>query len=309
MNMKKILAGVVGTNVVLSGLVIGKIAFFNNTPEYNSIFTEHVKADKEEKVAEEPTKKVKDNSFTNEELAQVELGRNPFGNSPKVESEYQQREAAYKKQLANLKKAEEEKQKAEAIIKQKEQDASNNTAISQNDYNSDGYSQEQTPSDKVTPDNTKNGVDANGNKISQADTDLTRNQLETMVADTAKKYKVDNTWVLGVMEATSNYDTSLKTNVDNVVRKGIMQINSNKEKFIMESLGIYYDATKVMNAQMNMDMGAWYLNYLSKLNADEDFIFTAYYYGEDYAKNLYKKNGSYKSEFSTTVLNKIKKLN
>lgn len=118
----------------------------------------------------------------------------------------------------------------------------------------------------------------------------------------AKKYDIPSEWIIQVIENTSQYQTNLSTIKEGVSRKGIMQIREDKLAFISESIGVFYEPNIENNIETNIEMGAYYLSYLSKQNADKHYIFTAYDKGPTGAKTVYEKSGSYVTEFSKKIL-------
>ena len=120
----------------------------------------------------------------------------------------------------------------------------------------------------------------------------------------AKKYDVPAAWLTSVIETLSNYQVDLSTQDGDITRNGIMQLRDADVPFITKNIGDKLNSED--KADSNIEMGAYYLAYLSKQSIDKNYPFTTYYLGKEEADKLYKKTGSYESEFSKTILKKLK---
>lgn len=120
----------------------------------------------------------------------------------------------------------------------------------------------------------------------------------------AKKYDVPSAWLTSVIETLSNYQVELSTQDGDITRNGVMQIRDADVPFITKNIGDKLNSDN--KADSNIEMGAYYLAYLSKQNIDKNYPFTTYYLGKEEADKLYNKTGSYESEFSKTILKKLK---
>ncbi len=120
----------------------------------------------------------------------------------------------------------------------------------------------------------------------------------------AKKYDVPAAWLTSVIETLSNYQVDLSTQDGDITRSGIMQLRDSDVPFITKNIGDKLNSED--KADSNIEMGAYYLAYLSKQSIDKNYPFTTYYLGKEEADKLYKKTGSYESEFSKTILKKLK---
>lgn len=120
----------------------------------------------------------------------------------------------------------------------------------------------------------------------------------------AKKYDIPSSWVIGVIRELSNFDENLTSQDGETTRQGIMQIRKDKISFIMDNIGTNVSSEK--DVATNIEMGAYYLSYLSKQNKDEHYPFTAYYLGPSGADKLFKDTGSYETEFSRSIIKRTK---
>ena len=120
----------------------------------------------------------------------------------------------------------------------------------------------------------------------------------------AKKYDVPTAWLTSVIDTLSNYQVDLSTQDGDITRNGIMQLRDSDIPFITKNIGDKLNSED--KADSNIEMGAYYLAYLSKQSIDKNYPFTTYYLGKEEADKLYKKTGSYESEFSKTILKKLK---
>lgn len=147
---------------------------------------------------------------------------------------------------------------------------------------------------------------SNDNEVSNSKT-MSREKIKSIAELKAKKYDIPTSWVISVIEELSHYKQDLTTEDGNTTRKGIMQVRDDKIPFILENLGIPYKSGLEKDVATNMEMGAYYLSYLSKQNTNEHYPFTAFYFGPRGAETLFKDTGSYESKFSNSIIKKLKK--
>ncbi|MFP3727427.1 lytic transglycosylase domain-containing protein [Priestia filamentosa] len=140
----------------------------------------------------------------------------------------------------------------------------------------------------------------------EADKDSSHEEVQKVTELKAKKYDIPSTWLIATIETLSNYKEDLLTQDGNVTREGIMQIRDTDKAFIAKNIGENSNLDESIDA--NIEMGAYYLSYLAKQTKDKHYPFTVYYLGKEKADKIYKQTGSYESEFSKTVLDKIKKV-
>ncbi|MEJ1518113.1 hypothetical protein R3O67_33595 [Bacillus cereus] len=144
------------------------------------------------------------------------------------------------------------------------------------------------------------------NKVPNSKT-MSKDKIKSIAELKAKKYDIPNSWNISVIEELSNYKQNLITEDGNTTRKGIMQVRDDKIPFILENLGIPYKSGLENDVETNIEMGSYYLSYLSKQNTNEHYPFTAFYLGPRGAETLFKDTGSYASKFSNSIIKKLKK--
>ncbi|GAB6447489.1 hypothetical protein bcgnr5369_15150 [Bacillus cereus] len=144
------------------------------------------------------------------------------------------------------------------------------------------------------------------NKVPNSKT-MSKDKIKSIAELKAKKYDIPNSWNISVIEELSNYKQNLITEDGNTTRKGIMQVRDDKIPFILENLGIPYKSGLENDVETNIEMGSYYLSYLSKQNTNEHYPFTAFYLGPRGAETLFKDTGSYESKFSNSIMKKLKK--
>lgn len=144
------------------------------------------------------------------------------------------------------------------------------------------------------------------NKVPDSKT-MSKDKIKSIAELKAKKYDIPTLWNISVIEELSNYKQDLITEDENTTRKGIMQVRDDKISFILENLGIPYKPGLEKDVETNIEMGSYYLSYLSKQNTNEHYPFTAFYLGPRGAETLFKDTGSYESKFSDSIIQKLKK--
>lgn len=302
--MHRLVIGLASVNLLLSGAVVYHVVSyktemskplanpyasieqpplpFDNTNEPNEDVLKNNENDasKKEKVLK---------ILTTDELHSIPSGRNPFGTAPIVDLSFEEKETSYQRKVEDI------QHKYEQLIRDREQAAQ----------------QEGNNSSTVTDNNTEDTTETND---TEKKTDTVKiNRLDKIEAISlakgkAKKYQIPAEWIISIIEETSEYQTELIETKDNVTRTGIMQIRDDKAKFVMESLGRYYQPSLTLNSTMNIEMGAWYLSYLSQVNSDTHYVFTSYYHGENFAKTLHSSQANYQTMFSEDILRKSKTL-
>ncbi|PDZ94046.1 hypothetical protein CON36_35900, partial [Bacillus cereus] len=125
------------------------------------------------------------------------------------------------------------------------------------------------------------------NKVPNSKT-MSKDKIKSIAELKAKKYDIPNSWNISVIEELSNYKQNLITEDGNTTRKGIMQVRDDKIPFILENLGIPYKSGIENDVETNIEMGSYYLSYLSKQNTNEHYPFTAFYLGPRGAETLFK---------------------
>lgn len=90
----------------------------------------------------------------------------------------------------------------------------------------------------------------------------------------SKEYNLDPYFVMAVMKAESNFDEDAKSNKD---ARGLMQITTSTGKWIAEKQGIIdFDTNLLLEPEVNIRFGCWYLNNLHKEFGDWDLVIAAY---------------------------------
>ena len=90
----------------------------------------------------------------------------------------------------------------------------------------------------------------------------------------SKEYNLDPYFVMAVMKAESNFDEDAKSNKD---ARGLMQITTSTGKWIAEKQGIIdFDTNLLLEPEVNIRFGGWYLNNLHKEFGDWDLVIAAY---------------------------------
>lgn len=306
--MHRLIAIIATFNLMLSGVVVYKVISYSTEaknysanpnpivsiptpPQLDPVDTTEDDLDENGELLEKDTDTGK--TLTTQELEIINSGRNPFTTSPVVDAAFEAQETSYQEKMTEIQK------KIEELEKQKEQEEADSLVSEEDDFNTS-----ETPVDTTT-DNTDTDVITGNTGADPVKTRLDKAEAVTIAKEKAQKYQIPTEWIIAMIEETSGYQSDLVTTKDGVERKGIMQIRDDRLKFIMESLGRYYQPSLVTNPTMGIEMGAWYMSYLSKINSDNHHVFTAYYHGETYAKDLKAKQGSYQTTFSDDILRKV----
>ncbi|MCU7668042.1 transglycosylase SLT domain-containing protein [Bacillus thuringiensis] len=182
------------------------------------------------------------------------------------------------------------------IEQQIEETKKNEQQIEETKKNQEGIQQQIESPNKLSDDN----------KVPNSKT-MSKDKIKSIAELKAKKYDIPTSWNISVIEELSNYKQDLITEDGNTTRKGIMQVRDDKIPFILENLGIPYKSGLEKDVETNIEMGSYYLSYLSKQNTNEHYPFTAFYLGPRGAETLFKDSGSYESKFSDSIIQKLKK--
>ena len=95
-----------------------------------------------------------------------------------------------------------------------------------------------------------------------------------LVNEYSEKYEVDPLLVLSVIKAESNFN---KNAISNKGAKGLMQIMDSTGEWISETLGIEdFSSEKLLNPEVNVEFGCWYLNNLISEFDDLSLALAAY---------------------------------
>lgn len=95
-----------------------------------------------------------------------------------------------------------------------------------------------------------------------------------IVNEYSEKYEVDPLLVLAVIKAESNFNQNA---VSNKGAKGLMQIMDNTGEWISETIGIEdFSPEKLLDPDLNVEFGCWYLNNLLSEFDDLSLAIAAY---------------------------------
>ncbi|MFZ5967123.1 MAG: lytic transglycosylase domain-containing protein [Bacillota bacterium] len=124
-----------------------------------------------------------------------------------------------------------------------------------------------------------------------------------------EKTGVPISMVLAVIEQESNFD---KNAVGKSQDRGLMQIIPETEAWLCskfgETYGIVYDKSRIFEEDYNIGLGTIYLGHLMKAYPDNYHrIFTEYNRGYYKAKDYFVEHNTYKTQYSQSVLEKMKK--
>lgn len=123
------------------------------------------------------------------------------------------------------------------------------------------------------------------------------------------EYGVDPKLALAVIVAESNVNPSAtNNNANGTSDRGYFQINDGTGPWLAEQLGIEnYSHDMAYDPEVNIEMGTYFLGYLSKKYPDQDHVLTAYNRGEGGARELERRTGSVASRYSQEVRNIMQK--
>lgn len=121
-------------------------------------------------------------------------------------------------------------------------------------------------------------------------------ELQDVVFDEAERWNVPAALILAIIDQETDYRTDVVSSTDDY---GLMQINSINHDWLADELGI----TDFMDPAQSIRCGAFMIGRLvNKYDGDLHHALTAYNRGEGGARSYYKKNGTYETSYSTSVL-------
>lgn len=145
----------------------------------------------------------------------------------------------------------------------------------------------------------------------EIDTEELQKKVEpykTLIEQASKEFGIEQSWITAVIEQESRFDEkAINVNTDGTIDRGLMQINSKTVLEITKKLGLTYTEGMEFDPAINIRMGTFYLKENMKQNPDIHYIFTAYNKGPTGAAEWFEDKGTYASEYSTSVIEKIKK--
>lgn len=116
---------------------------------------------------------------------------------------------------------------------------------------------------------------------------------QDVIKDAAERYDLDPSWLNGVILQESTFNAGIMSHADAI---GLMQIMPDTGRFIAHLKGLpTFDTQKLYEVDVNMDYGAYYLDYLRDMfNGDLVMILIAYNGGPGNARTW--KNKHYKGD-------------
>lgn len=110
----------------------------------------------------------------------------------------------------------------------------------------------------------------------------------------SKEYNLDPLFVLSVIKAESKFNPEAKSNKDAI---GLMQITPSTGNWIAGQMGKKdFKTEDLYNENVNIEMGCWYLNNLSKeFNGNRELVISAYNAGRGNV-NKWLKNEEYSKD-------------
>lgn len=112
-----------------------------------------------------------------------------------------------------------------------------------------------------------------------------------IVDEACASYSIEPELVLAVMKAESDFDTDAVSEAGAV---GIMQILPSTAEWICNIRGIEYNESELYDAEFNISLGVWYLEYLSYFE-DRNWQLAAYNAGEGTVRGWIEQGFSIKN--------------
>lgn len=109
----------------------------------------------------------------------------------------------------------------------------------------------------------------------------------------ADKYDVDGAIVASVINTESSFNEYAMSNKGAI---GLMQVMPSTAEWIAEKIGLDYSEEKLYEIEYNIEIGTYYLSYLTKYFNDEELALCAYNAGQGNVKSWlnnkeYSKDG------------------
>lgn len=250
---------------------------------------------------ENPEEDVKKESMhlTIQQLESVADARNPFDVAPVVEKEYQTKEKQYQELVAKIEKRikelEEEKARQEA--------EQNGTDYIPTEQSFEEKVREEI--EKIVNESQKTPSTPTTNKPAEKPT--TDAKIVELVEKHAKAYNVDDQLVLAIIGDKKASDNKYEIkNPDGTSNRGLMQISTGTAQWLTKLLNIKYKDGMEFDNDTNIKLGTYYLSYLYKQKNDIHYVLTSYYVGPGGAERIKTKTGSYESDYSKLILNRMK---
>ncbi|GAA0674186.1 lytic transglycosylase domain-containing protein [Clostridium cadaveris] len=114
-------------------------------------------------------------------------------------------------------------------------------------------------------------------------------KYKDIIIEEAKKYDISPYLVASVIKAESSFNSDARSHKN---AKGLMQITEETAYDIATQMGIEgYDVSMLHEPEVNIAMGCWYLNDLSKeFNGNMDLVLAAYNAGRGNVQKWLKDN-------------------
>ena len=130
-------------------------------------------------------------------------------------------------------------------------------------------------------------------------------ETSAVVVKVAKKYDINPSLVLSIMELESNFG---RFEVGTSEDRGYMQIIPSTEKWLAERFSIEYDPSKIFEPEYNIELAGAYLSLLKKAYGnDYSRILSEYNRGPYNLARYYEEHKTYATSYSKTVLSKEQK--
>ena len=121
-------------------------------------------------------------------------------------------------------------------------------------------------------------------------------ELQDFVRDEAEQRGVPPELILAMMDQESDYRTNLVSGTNDY---GIMQINKVNHETLSKILGV----TDFLDPEQNIRCGTYMIGeLLAKYDGDMHRALTSYNRGESGANKYFKKNGTYETSYSRSII-------
>lgn len=125
-------------------------------------------------------------------------------------------------------------------------------------------------------------------------------ELQEFIYCLSYAYNIDYAFVMGLIEAESNYQVDVVSSTNDY---GLMQINTVNHEWLNEKLGV----TDFLDPYQNTRSGIYILRNLFEKYKDPEKVLMAYNMGENGAKRLWDK-GIYETDYTNKVIKNIMKI-
>ena len=101
-------------------------------------------------------------------------------------------------------------------------------------------------------------------------------QYEEIIVAAAEKYDLDPYFVCALIDTESGFDSRAQSDAG---ARGLMQIMPETEEWIAQKLGM--DNVNIFDPETNIEMGCWYLRFLTDRFSEEQVVIAAYNAGHN----------------------------